>query len=401
MSQIEITITDTIIEKWQKIVDLMATIMDVPTALIMKVDHPYIQVYKASSNPENPYNPGDKEHLAGLYCETVIKTKSKLLVPNALKDPEWKDNPDIDLGMISYLGMPLNWPNGEIFGTICILDKEENYYDNKTIDLLKQFREMAEMHLALLFKNMQLENSKEQYKKAYDQVAFLKDILIHDIKNLFQGLKLNVFLFSNEIKDEFFGDKKEIFLETLKEQINKGTRLVSNVYTFSKLDRNVQNLVKTDLIDYLESAQIEMQNRYTVKDIKIETNYKIENNAYVLANEFLEDLFNNILGNAIKHNNNEIIKVWIELSQTTFKDREYYKVEFCDNGYGIPEDIKEQILNKNEDFRHKNDKMRLGMVIIKKLVNVYGGELFIEDRIESDHTKGTCLKLLFPKISKN
>jgi len=36
-----------------------------------------------------------------------MKTKERLLIPNALKDKDWKDIPDVKLGMISYLGLPI------------------------------------------------------------------------------------------------------------------------------------------------------------------------------------------------------------------------------------------------------------------------------------------------------
>ena len=49
-----------------------------------------------------------------------MKTRQPLSIPDALADEEWLSNPDIELGMISYLGFPIAWPNGEIFGTICV-----------------------------------------------------------------------------------------------------------------------------------------------------------------------------------------------------------------------------------------------------------------------------------------
>ncbi len=115
----EIGITDEIVNTWQSIVNTIAEIINVPSALIMKVDEPYIEVFRSSESSKNPYKAGDMEYLAGLYCERVIKTRNKLLVPNALKDKEWDKNPDIESGMISYLGFPLLWPDGEVFGTIC------------------------------------------------------------------------------------------------------------------------------------------------------------------------------------------------------------------------------------------------------------------------------------------
>ena len=127
---IDVVVPVLIIDKWQNIVNILAKLASVPVALIMHVDLPYIEVYRSSKTVDNPYEVGDKERLigSGLYCETVIKNNAKLLVPNALKDKDWDKNPDIKLNMISYLGFPLLWPNGEAFGTICILDIKENKY---------------------------------------------------------------------------------------------------------------------------------------------------------------------------------------------------------------------------------------------------------------------------------
>ena len=118
-----------IVRKWQEIVDLTAEIMHVPSALIMRVEPPNIKVFVSSETQGNPYELDEAASLnTGLYCETVMKTRQPLLVPDALRYEAWKSNPDIKLGMISYLGMPISWPDGEIFGTICVLDNNPNEY---------------------------------------------------------------------------------------------------------------------------------------------------------------------------------------------------------------------------------------------------------------------------------
>ena len=152
----DIKIPNGIIQKWQRTVDLLAELLDVPAALIMRVDPPYIEVFRASSNEKNPYRVGEKDKLEGLYCETVIKSDNKLLVSNALKDEAWKNNPDIKKGMISYLGFPIKWPNGSFFGTLCVLDNKENSYNKRNEEILKEFKELIETHLKLILKNNQL-----------------------------------------------------------------------------------------------------------------------------------------------------------------------------------------------------------------------------------------------------
>ena len=147
-----IKITKDIVSSWQSIIDTLAELCNVPAALIMKVQDPDIEVFSSSKSRENVYEVGDRSPLKGLYCEEVIKTKNKLLIPNALKNNNWDKNPDVKMGMISYLGFPLLWPDGEIFGTICILDKKENSYDERIERLMIRFKEFLEAHLKFQYK---------------------------------------------------------------------------------------------------------------------------------------------------------------------------------------------------------------------------------------------------------
>ncbi len=173
----KIHITDNIIDKWQSIVNTLAEMIHVPAALIMKVKPPFIEVFRSSETNNNPYKVGDKEHLAGLYCETVIKTKNELLIPNALKDENWNKNPDIKLGMISYLGFPIIWPTGEIFGTICVLDSKENRYGEVYKKLLFQSKELVDAHLDLIYQNSRLENTTKELEKSLNEIKVLRGFL--------------------------------------------------------------------------------------------------------------------------------------------------------------------------------------------------------------------------------
>ena len=139
------------VHKWQEIVNIIAEIIHVPSALVMKVEPPNIKVFVSSESNGNPYERNELAPLnTGLYCETVMKTRQSLLVPDALRDVDWKSNPDIKLGMISYLGFPVSWPDGQIFGTICVLDRKENSYSELYRKFVVQCRDVLEADLRAL-----------------------------------------------------------------------------------------------------------------------------------------------------------------------------------------------------------------------------------------------------------
>src|SRR5712664_2511941 len=143
-----IEVPSEIIRKWQEIVNLLAEIMHVPSASIMRVDPPHITVFVSSTSKGNPCEPGALD--TGPYCETVMKTGQPLLVPDALENEAWKANPHVMLGMISYLGVPIGWPDGRIFGTICVRDNKRNEYSEAYLKLLLQFRDMLQADLKSL-----------------------------------------------------------------------------------------------------------------------------------------------------------------------------------------------------------------------------------------------------------
>lgn len=144
-------IPDSFLEKWQELADIVARILKVPASLIMKLHEGEIEVFVRSQNQGNPYQLGEKAELGmGLYCETAVAKNDQLLVPDARQDPVWRDNPDVDLGMISYLGLPIRWPDSEVFGTICALDNKPNSYSEDFASLLSVLRQLLEKDLELL-----------------------------------------------------------------------------------------------------------------------------------------------------------------------------------------------------------------------------------------------------------
>ncbi|MDI3324187.1 EAL domain-containing protein [Pontibacterium granulatum] len=163
MDYSNLVVPQEVVENWQRTVDLIAELAHIPAALIMRVHECQIEVFARSSNQDNPYNPQERANLGtGLYCETVINSQSPLLVPNALNDPQWDHNPDLPLGMISYFGLPLSWPNGSPFGTICMLDRQENSYTEQSRELVCRFQRAIEGDLQIIYQKHRLQQANAQ-----------------------------------------------------------------------------------------------------------------------------------------------------------------------------------------------------------------------------------------------
>ncbi|NVM35250.1 MAG: GAF domain-containing sensor histidine kinase [Candidatus Lokiarchaeota archaeon] len=385
-----------IFEKWEILVNIMAKIIQVPVVLIMKVDKLYIEVFCSSESEKNPYKKGDKNYLAGLYCETVIKSRKKLLIPNALKDKNWNMNPEIKLGMVSYLGFPLFYPNGEIFGTICVLDTKENYYSKNIEDLVLQFKELVESHLSLLYLNTKIKKSEEKYRKSYEQVNFYKDLITHDMNNFVNVIQGSIELYSLLNNSPENLRKKESFIELISNSSNKARKLISNISTLSQIQEGQTfSLKEVDIMKFLNEAIKFTHECFHDQEIEVSIN-AFDKPIIIQANDLLLEVFENILNNAVKFKNNPKIEITIKISKENKEDKDYIKIEFLDNGMGIPDEQKNYIFQKSVVIK-KGNGLGFGLSVVKKVIELYNGMIWVEDRLRGDSSQGSNFIIILPK----
>jgi signal transduction histidine kinase len=71
-----------------------------------------------------------------------------------------------------------------------------------------------------------------------------------------------------------------------------------------------------------------------------------------------------------------------------------HHIEISDNGPGIPDEFKSEV------FRPRKDNMKntegIGLYLVKKIANRFGGRVWVEDRVHGDHKKGTSVVITVP-----
>lgn len=146
-------LTDDVLKEWQGLLDETAAILGVPAGLITRVDAEQIEILLSSETEGNPYPAGFTSQYpdSGWYCEHTLKSRGLNLIPDAFQDPAWKDNfAAVDMHFISYLGLPIERPDGGQFGTVCFLDNKQNAHNDMHIRLVKQIKRMIELSLRLV-----------------------------------------------------------------------------------------------------------------------------------------------------------------------------------------------------------------------------------------------------------
>ncbi len=205
---------------------------------------------------------------------------------------------------------------------------------------------------------------------------------------------------SSELSSIFFEDPEKLgvvkeLIESIKQQATRGFKLMSNVYRLSKLEKNQLDFHNIDVYNLLQDS-------IDFVELPIQENVQITidcpfNEIFVEANDLLQDVFENLLVNAVVHNTNPIIEILIRISKVVKDGTNYVKLEFIDNGIGICDERKIEIFKTERSKQNSGKGMGFGLTLVKKLVNFYNGEIWIESKNKYDYNQGSNFIIIIPE----
>jgi diguanylate cyclase (GGDEF)-like protein/PAS domain S-box-containing protein len=173
-------------EKWQKLVDMMAKLFDAASGVIVQYRESVFNVVSTSDNNDNFLEqnvtwPWDMKS----FCRRIMETDNMLYVNNAKADLEWVDAPPVNEGPVrSYLGYPLYWPDGSLFGSFCVIDTKDTDYSQPLIEILEQLKLIVESDLKHVFDTQQIKlllaekiDIEQLVDREQEQVEVIKNAL--------------------------------------------------------------------------------------------------------------------------------------------------------------------------------------------------------------------------------
>jgi PAS domain S-box-containing protein len=318
-------------------------------------------------------------------CLANYNTIEHYIDPNARSEilEEIRDNKEVknyEIHVTKKDGTPI-WVN-----ISARMFEKEDRIEGAAIDITE--RKIAEEKIL---------ESEEKYREAYNRAEFYKDLFAHDINNILQsilsGIQINQLIVDNPEKH----DSLKINSEIIKEQVNRGAKLISNVRKLSKLEETGRNLEKIEILNVLKNTVSFVKKSYKDKNLTIRID-SIGENLFIIANNLLEDVFENLLINAIRHNQNLIIEITVRISREQKVGINYLKIEFIDNGFGVADSMKEKIFQRGYSKEKGVYGMGLGLSLVRGIIETYNAKIWVEDRVKGDRSKGSNFVLLIPEV---
>ncbi len=225
-------------------------------------------------------------------------------------------------------------------------------------------------------KRARLERSLREQAKSLKRSNELKDlfsdILRHDLLNPIGIIKNCVELISYDGADPVMMQ----CIDAVSKNTSKAMEMVNTTARFAKIDDEKEIVFeKKDITAIMEEAVESTVHHAKKKDIQIET--KMPESYHAVVNPFIEDVFTNLISNAIKYSP-ENTTVTVGLAESN----NMWRVSVKDKGEGVPDKYKKTIFNRFERLKKEGVKgTGLGLAIVKKIVSMHRGDVWVEDNI--------------------
>ncbi|NQY30496.1 MAG: PAS domain S-box protein [Flavobacteriaceae bacterium] len=286
--------------------------------------------------------------------------------------------------------------NNKVIGVIDSEHSEKNYFNKEHLDTFTNIANLAAAQFNNAISLLKEEASKTEknklltkLEKSNIELNNFAQVVSHDLKSPLRSMSAliswihedNHYLFNDETNDNF---------EKLLKKVDKMDHLINGILKYSSIDKtnftsqdvDLHELV-TDMIDL-----IYIPNHFSIKiKTKLPT-FK--------SNKFkLQQLFQNLISNAIKYNNNKKAEVIIDCVEKP----KSYLFSIKDNGIGIDPKYHKKIFEVFETLEEPDENSTgIGLSIVKKIITLFDGKIWLESKFGAGTTFFFELKKETPKV---
>jgi PAS domain S-box-containing protein len=218
----------------------------------------------------------------------------------------------------------------------------------------------------------QLKDALVHLESANEELKNFAYVVSHDLKAPLRGIGSLADWLASDYADKLDGQGRE-YLALLKNRVTRMDGLIDGVLEYSRVGRVRETRVTVDLnalvpeiVDALAAppgVTISVQDRLP---------------AVVAERTRLRQLFQNLIGNAIKH----LDRPDGEVRVAARDDGDHYTFSVADNGPGIDPRHHERIFQLFQTLspRDRKESTGVGLALVKKIVELNGGRVWLESR---------------------
>ncbi len=244
-----------------------------------------------------------------------------------------------------------------------------------------------------LHNNKVISTKNDKLIELNDKLNHFAEILAHDIKLPIANIHQYLSYFKDKYHSQIERDDKEIFDILNQSTLNLNT-MINVLLDYSSHNKSI---IKDEKVNLNQSLSLVLNN---LKMMISNTNTQIqiaEDLPVITANKSLiEQLLLNLISNAIKYKKPQQ-DLCIRIRSRTYTEN-YCLIDISDNGMGIPKEKQKTIFKiyNTHDHKIETDSSGIGLAVSKKVVEEFGGEIWVESEEGVGSTFYFTLPLVVP-----
>lgn len=356
-----------------ELTELACKLTNVPNSLISIVDKNIVW-FKSQHGLELNNSPRELS-----FCAHAINhDKSFYAINDTLENPDFENHPYVinENPIRSYASVQLKDKNNLPLGTICVLDNKPHKFTKEDQKALELIADLVMRQFTLYKVNEELRESQERLKENNELLKEFARTVSHDMKMPLANMVLTTDIVAKKYGDTIDKTGKE-YLKYIKDAAFGLSDYVTQILSHYESDSfMVEEKEIFDIYTLLEHVQEMLALPDDVNFILPEDNLEMH-----LNKSAVEQILLNLIGNAQKYNDKDIIEIIISASENTNS----YTISVKDNGMGIPADKKEKIfkmfstLNVSDRLGKKGNGIGLNTVL--KLVEKLNGTINVTSEL--------------------
>lgn len=305
---------------------------------------------------------------------SVAKNGVSEVIPDTSKDTRYVVDDKI---RYSEITVPII-NDGEVIGVIDAEHENKNYFTAEHVNTIENIANLVSLQLKSAINLRERIKVEQKNKDLVDKLSRsneeLKEyahIVSHDLKSPLRSIAALTSWIKMDNEDKFDKASLQNF-DDIELTLEKMENLISDVLKFSSIDSESD---EDDEVDIHELVKNLIHILYVPENVSINILKKLP----VLKGDAtkFQQLFQNLIANAIKFSDKKeaIINVDVEEHQS------FYKFSVQDNGIGIEKRHFDKIFKIFQSLKKSKDSSGIGLSIVKKIVDIYKGEIWLESEI--------------------
>ncbi|MCG8749205.1 PAS domain S-box protein [Tenacibaculum finnmarkense] len=364
---------DTIYEIAWEVTQKIATYLDSEDCVIFLVNHKNNTLEQVASH----YLKLDKKNIKKNSLEigkgiagNVAKSGKAEIIKDTSKDARYVVEGE---RRFSEISVPII-SEGKVIGVIDSEHIDKNHYTQEHLHVLENIASLVSMQLKSAINRRQREKAEienlellSQLEKSNDELNEYAHIVSHDLKSPLRSIDALVSWIKTDNKGSFDTATLANF-KLIEGTLQTMENLISNILEYSSAGTETSEKKQVDLNLIINT----LRGLLFIPDhilIKVPRKLPTINGD---ATKF-QQLFQNLISNAVKFNDKEKGLIEIEfIEQTSF-----YQFSVKDNGIGIDKKYHDKIFKIFQALNKREDSTGIGLSIVKKIIQLYEGTIWL------------------------